>query len=68
MVDYNETFSISQKIKESESYTYSIGQYFDNKKSKYRPKMIFNAFEVESFKFVKLHELNTWEIRFIKDI
>lgn len=30
--------------------------------------MKFNAFEVESFKFVKLLELNAWEIRFIKDI
>ncbi|KRX06931.1 MIR motif [Pseudocohnilembus persalinus] len=67
-VDYNETFSISKRLKNEDQYTFTIAQYFDNKRSKFRPQMKFNAFEVESFKFVKLLELNAWEIRFIKDI
>ncbi|KRX02792.1 MIR motif [Pseudocohnilembus persalinus] len=70
-IDYSMTFSIAKsnndKFEKEEKYPKVIGIDFESSVCQYLPKICENNQTVESFKFIKLNQLLTWELRFIKD-
>ena len=44
-----------------------ISSFYDSLDCQFKPKSCDSHDEIESFRFYKLHDFNTWELRFISD-